>query len=142
MTTRLIPGLVLALAMGCSPTPEAAPEVELTPVEQVGQILRTCREMGKPAPKTPKDAEKIPGASPGALEALKSGEVVIYWGVNLDEHGGTTLIGHEKDAPEQGGRVILGDGTVVELDADQIRELPRPPAHLLKPGTSGRKGSR
>jgi hypothetical protein len=139
----MIPGLALAWALGCSPAPVAGPEAEPTPVEQVGRIVRTCREMARPIPRTPREAEKIPGASPTALEALKSGAVELYWGADLDEYGGTAVVGHEKGAPEHGGRVILADGTVADLDAEQIRDLPRPPAELLKPGASGRgKGRR
>lgn len=138
MTTRLIPGLALAALLGCSPAPDAPPGAEPTPTELVGEIVRTCHEMGRPIPRTPRDAEKIPGASPRAIEALRSGAVVIHWGLDLDEHGGTTLVGFEKDAPERGGRVILADGTVAELDAEQIRDLPRPPGDPPRPGGLGR----
>ncbi len=143
MTRRTILILALAAASGCGRSPEAAPGTEPTPVEQVGQLLRTCNEMGKPAPRTLKEAEKLPGAPPKAIEALKSGAVVIYWGVNLNEYGGASAIGYEKDAPEKGGAVILGDGTVTELTAEQVREIAKPPDALLKPGASPRaKGSR
>lgn len=143
MTRRTILIVALAAASGCGPTPGAAPEGEPSPVEQVGQLLRTCNEMGKPAPRTLKEAEKLPGASPKAIEALNSGAVVIYWGVNLNEYGGASVIGYEKDAPEKGGAVILGDGTVTELAAEQFREIPKPPEALLKQGASPRaKGSR
>lgn len=143
MTTRMIPALALACALGCTPAPVAPPDAEPTPVELVGRIVRTCREMGRPIPRTPKEAEKLPGASPAAIDALKSGAVEIYWGADLDEYGGAALVGHEKGATERGGRVILADGTVAELDAERIRDLPRPPADLLKPGGSGRgKGRR
>ena len=137
------PGRVLALAwiafssLACGPEPAGgSPGAEATPVEQVGQLLRTCHEMGRPAPKSLKEAEKAPGASPQALAALKSGEVVIYWGVNLDEYGGASAIGYERGVPERGGKVILGDGSVVEMDAEQFRTIAKPPDAKLKPGGS------
>lgn len=147
MTFRTISAFAAAVGLafidGCGSDPQAGPVAEPSPIEQVGQLLRSSYEMGKTAPKTLKEAEKSPGVSPKALEALKSGDVAIYWGANLDEYGAASMIGHEKDAPGRGGRVILGDGTVVELTADQIRGLPHPPDALLKPGAAGRaKGSR
>lgn len=135
MTTRLLPGLALAALLGCSPTPSPVSESPPTPADQVGALVRTCRELGRPIPRNPREAEKIPGASPEAIRALKSGEIELSWGVGLAEIGATTLVGHEKDAPAKGGRVILADGTVAELNAEQIRELPRPPAP-----TAGRGG--
>ena len=139
MTARMIArlGLLIGLAAlpaACSPTGgTGTPGGEATPVEQVGQLLRSFHEQNKPSPKSLKDAEKMGTALPKALEALRSGDVVIYWGVNLDEYGGASLIGYEKQVPEKGGVIILGGGTTPEVTAEVFRTIPKPPESRLKP---------
>ncbi|WP_165247233.1 hypothetical protein [Paludisphaera soli] len=142
---RALPLIAVLLASlpACAPTSNSPSGAEPSPVEQVGQLLRTYQEQNKPAPKSLKDAEKLGAALPRALEALRSGEVVIYWGVNLDEYGGASVIGYEKDVPEKGGVVILGDGSTTEVTAEAFQGLPKPPASKLNPSAGGKaKGSR
>jgi len=129
------PALFLLL-VGCSrPETPAAPDAPTTPAKQVARLLRTFKEQNQPSPKSLKDAEKFAAGIPGAVEAPKSGEVVIYWGVNPDEYGGASLIGYEKKTPEQGGVAILGDGSTTEITADLFKTIPKPPDSKLKPAS-------
>ncbi|WP_165071199.1 hypothetical protein [Paludisphaera rhizosphaerae] len=130
-------GLILAfILVGCGePETPAVPDSAPTPAEQVGQLLRICREQNRPTPKSLKEAQKLAAGLPGAIDALKSGDVVIYWDVNLDEYGGASAIGYEKKTPEQGGRVILGDGSTTEMSADQFKAVAKPPDSKLKPAS-------
>ncbi|MDG3007399.1 hypothetical protein [Paludisphaera mucosa] len=147
MTARTTLGLLLigpiAFLSACGPASETgAPGAEPAAVEQVGQLLRMYREKNRPVPKSLKEAEKSGSALPKALEALRSGAVVIFWGLNLDEYGGASVIGYEKQTPERGGVVILGDGATAAMTAEQFREAPKPPASLLAPSGAAGKGRR
>ena len=128
--------MLAGAAVGCGGSGTiAVPGEASTPVEQVARLLRTAHEQNKPSPKSLKDAEKFAAGLPDAIAALKSGEVVIYWGVNLDEYGGGSLIGYEKKTPEQGGIAILGDGTTTDLTPDLFKTIPPPPDSKLKPAS-------
>ncbi|AMV35961.1 hypothetical protein [Planctomyces sp. SH-PL62] len=133
---------LIAPHSGCgSSTESTVSGAEPSPVEQVGQLLRMHREQNRPTPRTLKEAQKSGTALPRALEALRSGEVVIAWGLDLEEYGGTSVIGYEKDAPDKGGAVVLGDGTVVELTAEEFQAASKPPASRFTPPAGGRSKS-
>lgn len=136
MSGRLLILALTASLAGCGgPEPPAAIGASSAPVEQVARLLQIFREQNRPSPKSLKEAEKLAAGLPGAVEALKSGEVVIYWGVNLDEYGGASLIGYEKKTPEQGGVVILGDGSTTEITPELFKTIPKPPDSKLKPAS-------
>ena len=134
----ILSAVLAASAPGCGSAAPGPGGPEPAAVEEVGQLLRMFQEQNKPAPKSIQEAEKAGSAFPKAIAALKSGDVAIYWGVNLDEYGGASVLGYEKQAPEQGGVVILGDGSTVEMTAEQFRDAPKPPAQKLKQGGAGK----
>ncbi len=58
------------------------------------------------------------GIYPGAVAALKQGKYVVVWGVNSKDSG--TVLAYEKDAPTKGGAVLMADGTVKDMTADEL----------------------
>ena len=80
--------------------------------------------------------------SPGSLDDLKkdwatfpqlradiqSGQFVVYWGVSLEGSAAENdrfVLGYEVDAPQNGGLVLLGGGTVRQVTAEQFAQLGR-----------------
>jgi hypothetical protein len=59
------------------------------------------------------------GIYPGAVHSLKQGKYVVVWGVKDKDSG--TVLAYEKDAPTKGGAVLMADGTVREMTADELK---------------------
>ena len=56
---------------------------------------------------------------PGAFNAIKDGKYVVVWGVS--EKDSSTVLAYPKDAPTQGGLVLMADGKVKTMTADQLQ---------------------
>jgi hypothetical protein len=59
--------------------------------------------------------------------AIKSGEVVVPWGVDLNKLAdpATTVFAYEKETPEKGGLVLMADGNIDSLTPEQFRSAPK-----------------
>jgi hypothetical protein len=63
------------------------------------------------------------------LNILKSGEIVLIYDVKLGpKEGADVVLGYVKDAPTKGGPVLMGDGKVVRMTADELKK-----AKMAKP---------
>jgi hypothetical protein len=69
-------------------------------------------------------------ANPSARDGIQSGRYVVYWNANIpnDFPMGTsnTVLGYERDVPVRGGSVLMADGAVKTVSAQEFRNLPRP----------------
>jgi hypothetical protein len=117
-----------ALATGCGGQPGA--EADATP----GQ--RALTELAGVLPLLPKPPTKVGDlapyrdAAPFAYESVRTGDVVVVWGVAMPGEGdagkGTTdIVAYEKDAPTAGGFVLLHNGTVKKMTAAEFQSAPK-----------------
>ena len=124
-TRRLLAGLVL-FAAGCgSPEPVKGTG---TPsgkegLTDLGVLLKEFGEAKKRPPAKAADIEPVEPLHQAAYVGLVRGDIVYVWGAPLS--GGADVIAYEKQAETAGGWVLLQDGTVKELTADQFRAAPR-----------------
>lgn len=124
-TRRLLAGLVL-LAAGCgSPEPVKGTG---TPsgkdaLTDLGVLLKEFGEGKKRPPAKAADIEPVEPLHQAAYVGLVRGDVVYVWGTPLT--GGTDVVAYEKQAESAGGWVLLQDGTVKEMTADEFRAAPR-----------------
>jgi hypothetical protein len=61
---------------------------------------------------------------PVAGEAFRKGELVYVWGTTLSP-GGTGVVAYEKNAPTEGGWVLIQDGTVKQMTAEEFKAAPK-----------------
>jgi hypothetical protein len=54
-------------------------------------------------------------------------EIVYQWGARIDPAGGETVLAYEKKAPSEGGWVLMQDGTVKQITADEFKAAPKAP---------------
>jgi len=59
-----------------------------------------------------------------ALSALNSGKYVGVWGVSSKDSG--TVLAYAKDAPSQGGPVLMADGSVKNMSAEETQTAIKP----------------
>jgi hypothetical protein len=56
---------------------------------------------------------------PAAVEDLKKGRVIVVWDVQGNDAG--TVLAYEKEVPTQGGGVLMADGTIRQMSADELK---------------------
>jgi len=116
--------LLLALAVGCGSSERIVPPEQ--PREQLALTELSSLLRIFPKPPTKVDDFKLhQEAYPNACEAVRNGSVVVIWGVTMPGEGemgkGTTdIVAYEKSAPTQGGFVLLHNGQVKKLSADEF----------------------
>jgi hypothetical protein len=62
--------------------------------------------------------------APAATRALTSDEYVIVWGADLASKDAAVLA-YQKAAPNEGGWVLLRDGTVKQMTVDEFKAAPK-----------------
>jgi hypothetical protein len=122
--TAVLFAVIPFLAVGCGGKPPVDPAIqrqknELTEIHQV--YLMFLKTNQRP-PKQPSDLYKreYEGISPAGVRALKKGQYVVVGGVDINKDTGA-VIAYEKDAPAKGGAVLLADGTVKNMSADEVK---------------------
>jgi hypothetical protein len=70
-------------------------------------------------PQKLEDLKKYEAVHDVGVRVLREGKYVAVWGVTSRE--GNTVLAYAKDAPTQGGPVLLGDGTVKNMTADELK---------------------
>ncbi|WP_145033953.1 hypothetical protein [Caulifigura coniformis] len=122
--------LGLSLAWGCSSDRSGdGPSVQATTeLQEVGDLLRIGGARRPPAKLTDLSAGR--SAHPQSYEMVQSGKIVVVWGIPMASEGdiesGTApkaVIAYEKETPTAGGRVLLQNGAVEEMTADQFKAV-------------------
>lgn len=134
MSLKPIVALILALnAAGCTSSPGAGEAVPpaLIDLQEVADLLRAAAGTGR-TPTKLADLAATQSMYPRGFEALKSGEIVVLWGAPIAGEGAASeggapqaVLAHEKNAPAEGGYVLLQDGTVKPMTADEFKAAPK-----------------
>jgi hypothetical protein len=113
-------------ASGCGSKPEAVPA---TAENELQEIYRICRGGGKggslAVPKSLNQvlSGKFQNVYGLGVPALEDGHCVLIWGADPaktpDQAG--TVLGYEKETPSQGGYVLMMDGTVKKMTAEEFQ---------------------
>jgi hypothetical protein len=121
--------LTVIVPIGCGPSTAGPESMEQIKIVQVGQIFRIYQREQKPPPRGIKDVGSLAEALPAAISSLKSGEVLVYWGAGLSDgpDAASTVLAYQKDVPENGGEVLMQDGTARKMTAEEFKAAPRAP---------------
>lgn len=137
-----LPAALLALAAlasapapGCGPPQSVsnAPEhYDMGSLEEVGQLYVSAFNAKKKPPASLKDCPKA-DLFIGGVNAIKNGEVVVYWGVaptpgDAAAAGENEIIAYKADVPEKGGYVLLKDMNVKIMTPEEFKAAPKPSA--------------
>jgi hypothetical protein len=106
---------LLFLGCGKKDTPQAKAEDLLTKVYEVYQLY--IKNHQSPPTKLA-DFKTYEGSHPAAVDALKQGKYDVVYGVSGKD--GATVLAYEKDAGSKGGLVLMADGTVKQMSAEQF----------------------
>ena len=141
-------GFVAALVAGCGASygqTGGQTILDQTPLEQVGKMLRTYQKglkpptkgardfpVYKPGPVPPprglKDLAPMAKGFPHAVNALRSGDVLLFWKTDLadDPDAASTLLAYASEVPNKGGQVLMKNGTVQTMTSAQFQAARKP----------------
>ena len=96
---------------------------------ELGEALKSTAADGKKPPTRMAEFEMIEPMAPTAGPLIRSGELIYLWGGGYVPSG-TKVVAYQKKAEAEGGPVLLQDGTVKVMTADEVKAAP-------KAGTAG-----
>jgi hypothetical protein len=118
--------LVSFTAFGCGGT-DADPDY-LNQLRAFAKAYHNFAESTKMSPTSLTDLKPDWGTFPRVREDIESGQFVVEWGVSLARSATENdryVLGYEVDAPQNGGLVLLGGGTVRQATAKEYAQLGR-----------------
>jgi hypothetical protein len=114
--------------MGCdgAPKPPLAPSAE-EGIKELVNVYRYIEYSKLPLPRKPEDFNDHWDSMPTAFDRIKQGDYVVAWGVGRSTAPGvgSQILVYEKMVPTEGGVVLLRDGTVKQLTAEEFNAAPK-----------------
>lgn len=131
MTIRTKRAALLAVAClfawgcggGSTPTGPVGPSAEEA-LNDLGSLLKTIDGEKKRPPANPAMLDQYEPIAMSAARGITSKDVVYVWGAGYKADG-TRVVAHEKDAEAKGGLVLLENGTVKTMTADELKAAPK-----------------
>jgi hypothetical protein len=125
----LLSTLLAVISAGCGSQVDirAIPSEERG-LKELGSIYSNFTTKKKRGPKTLTELNVKGQQFPIAVEMIKSGDLVVQWGAPLSRTGqaADTVLAYVKTAPQQGGYVLMQDGTTVKkMTADEFNAAPK-----------------
>lgn len=118
--------VAVGLVTGCSgaPAPGSGTGGNKDALADLGQMLKALAEEGRKPPATAAELPQVDPMIPVAAPLLRDGSVVYLWGIGYAA-GSSKIVAYEKQTPTEGGSVLLQDGTVKEMTADEFKTAPK-----------------
>jgi hypothetical protein len=119
--------LVCCFLMGCggpdTPAVVSTDEASKRMVEDYVYFLKQLKDDNKKAPSNKNEFLALEAMAPMSGPAITNGSFIVIWGQGL----GTTkdIIAYEKKVETEGGYVLLQDGTVKKMTADEFKSAPK-----------------
>lgn len=124
--------IAVSASGGCS-TKERATTLQSRDLRELGLLYHNyCAEVHAAGPRDAADLNKAGGLGPELDAALRSGDYVLLWQVNLARvaragNHSDLVLGWHKDTPEAGGTVLMGDGVVLLMTSAEFNAAKRAP---------------
>lgn len=113
--------------VGCDsrPTlPDSLPKDPEGGLKQIGETYKYLADQKLRVPTKLTDLDEYSGNLEAALPLLSSGDLVLFYGIPYSA-GSKDILAYEKDASSAGGWVLLRNGTVKKLTAEEFKSSPK-----------------
>jgi hypothetical protein len=120
LAARLIMAGLFIAACGCGSNKSNPPV--MTEKTELIDIFEAYNEYAKNHQKPPQkldDLKKYEAVHDLGVRLLREGKYVAVWG--LTNRDADTVMAYAKDAATQGGAVLMADGTVKNMTADEVK---------------------
>ena len=109
---------------GCGDAPKmVVGESRKDHMVEIGEMIKSLAEEGRSPPSKMAELEAVEPMLPLSGPLVRTGEIVYLWGAAYAP-GSTRVVAYEKKAPAEGGWVVLQDGSVREMTADEFKSAP------------------
>jgi hypothetical protein len=117
------------LAVGCGDTPgrENVTIEPNQPLEEIGKLVEQYTAAKKRPPAKVQDLTPYEPGFPVGMHALSQGQCVLIYGASLVKtpEAAKSVLAYDKDAATEGGYVLMQDGTVKKMTADEFKNAPQ-----------------
>jgi hypothetical protein len=123
----LIAAVAMSFSIGCggaaSDTSSLTGPAPNDGLNDLVRLLKDAAATNKKLPAKVQDLVAFEAEYPAAAAFLQGGSIVYKWGSQLSTEAGaeTTVIAHEAEAATKGGWVLLQDGTIKQMTADEFK---------------------
>ena len=135
--TRILPHLLFAFLVftlaacgksGVNDTGKPEENLQQYELHEIASLYKLYQEdKGRPPAKLA-DLEAYEAGYSNAFDALRRGRCLTVWGVNMNApNASETLLAYQKQAPTQGGYVVMADETIKKLTSEEFKALRKPP---------------
>jgi hypothetical protein len=96
-------------------------------MQELAEVYQYLAHEKEPPPSRLEDLRPYEASMPNAWPAIEGGQYVVFWGVGLSgtPEAANTVLAYDKDAPTQGGAVLMRNGTVKTLTAQEFQAAPK-----------------
>lgn len=110
---------------GCGGTSSVEGPDTRAVLEEVKELFVQYRAARKRAPAGLADLQVFAALAPSGLAALESGQLIAVWGAGLAQGASQTVLVYENSAPQNGGNVLMQDGTIRRMTAQEFQAAPK-----------------
>jgi hypothetical protein len=116
--------LVAVFLSGCSqkPTTPAPSDVQHTELNDIWDMYSAYSAQYKKPPAKLEDLRPLAAGSPLGGRALNNKDYVVLYGTPV---GGDQVLAYQKDVLTAGGLVLLANGDVKKMTADEFKAAPK-----------------
>lgn len=108
-----------------SPASSAPPPADLAQgLKELAEVYKYRAAEKMPPPAKVEDLAEHEDAFGPAWPAIQEGQIVIFWRVGYDPNS-PAVLAYEKAVPTSGGNVLLRNGTVKRMTADEFKSAPK-----------------
>jgi hypothetical protein len=119
-----------AMAVGCRGATPTAVSPKSAKLQEVFDMYQHFIKSHEKPPHQLSDltGSRYEGIAPTAVAELKKGNLIVVW--DLQGKDASKVLAYEKQALTQGGSVLMADGSMREMSADELRAaVPNNPAN-------------
>jgi hypothetical protein len=121
----LLLALVIFLPACGNKTPvEPAPVEAGDALKELGEVYHYLAAQKLPPPRRVEHLNEYSGSLEGALPKIRAGDIVVVWGVGYAA-GSNQVLAYPKDVAEKDGPVLLRNGTVKQMTAEEFKAAPK-----------------
>lgn len=117
--------LVVFVPACSGPNPAAPPPDASEGLKELGEVYKYRATQRMPAPSRTADFAEQQASLGNAWPLIEDGTLVILWRAGGYSAHSTDVLAYEKDAPVSGGKVLLRNGTIKQMTAEEFRATKR-----------------
>lgn len=123
-SASLVAVTILGLFLGCGRKTEVAGDAGVvnSQLQDIWGFYQLYLEEQKSPPTRIEDVEKYAIGFATGYDAVRTGDCIVRWGVATGDSGNANaVLAHQKEVPQQGGLVLLGNGTIKRMTAEEFQ---------------------